>query len=687
MKARFLALAALVLGLASCQTEPEGLNVNVGGEVDATIAISIPETETRYGVGSNSAKGVFDNGVLGNENDNVTMRYLMQIFDNNGRPSDTYYVDYSDGKTVNFDVRLVPNRDYTFVVWADVVVNGEADVDNHYNTKNAAGKVDLTNISLKGEWNPMDESRDAFTVTELVENYTGASIINLELKRPFAKLRIVTTDMEQLNDLDIMPSKATVEYTTTHYDAFNAYEGKVIGDSKNRNIKHENFAIVEYDEDVEHDADMTIFSDYFFAKSEDEVVNFNLSVYDQNNDIIGKTINFNTPIPARRNYLTTISGNILTDGNNVKVDVEDAFANANNSTNAPYYQETISSVAELLAAIDANNGKYILISNLDVNDVTVSTLAATRATGTGAGTTINLNGYTITLKTNLTIPEGKTLTINNDPVDNAGDKLGKVVNEGGKLVNDGTLNIEGGEFGEETIVNNGKVNVNGGELDDEAIENTGNAVVGSFIYSAAELQAAVEAAVEGTANEFTLAADIEGDVVVVIQKPNVKITIDGANHTFNGYFRVHSNSNHHATAAVTFENINFETAKVLFNEKNEPYFNFIEALDNGNGERYSTNITAYNCKFTATGEAKDKAVAVGLQIKSSKWAKAENCTANGLHSLVQAQSCDTTVDVIGCTIIDGKNGVAFKQVKSAKVEGTTIVAREYGIRFDGNTDN
>ena len=57
-----------------------------------------------------------------------------------------------------------------------------------------------------------------------------------------------------------------------------------------------------------------------------------------------------------------------------------------------------------------------------------------------------------------------------------------------------------------------------------------------------------------------------------------------------------------------------------------------------------------------------------------------------MHSLIQAQSCDETVVVNGCTI-NGKNGVAFKQVKAATVEGTTITALEYGIRFDGNTDN
>ena len=679
MKTRFLALAALVLGLASCQTEPEGLNVNVGGEVDATIAISIPETETRYGDGSNSALGVFNNGILGTEDDNVTMRYLMQIFDEGGRASDTYYVDYSDGKSVNFDVRLVPNRNYTFVVWADVVVNGENDVDNHYNTKNDAGKVDLTNISLLGTWDPMDESRDAFTVTELVEDYTGASIINLELKRPFAKLRIVTTDMEQLNDLAIMPSKATVEYTTTHYGAFNAYEGKVIGDSKNRNIKHENFSIVAYDEDVENDADMTIFTDYFFAKSEDEVVNFNLSVYEENGTIIGKTINFNTPIPARRNYLTTISGNILTDGNKIKVEVEDAFVNVDNNGNTTdpnYDYETISSVAELLAAIKANSGEYILISDLDVNEVTASTLAATRAAGTG--TTINLNGYTITLKTNLTIAEGKTLTINDI---NENGETGAIINAGGQLVNNGTLNIEGGAFGANTIENNGKVNVNGDDVDADAIVNGEDAVVGSFIYNIEDLKAAVENAVAGTANEFTFAANIEGEVTIS-QEENVNITINGAGFEFDGTITIDGNWRGDKAEFVKFQNIKFnakDASKYYNNDTSS--MNFIYApFSIGNRQNlYAHNIIVDGCTFTG-GET-----VVGLNTRQANKITVTNSTFTGMHSLGQIRGNSGYAKFDRVTV-ECLSGINFNdQAVNIEISNSSITATEedgYAIRMD-----
>ena len=333
MKARFLALAALVLGLASCQTEPEGLDVNVGGEVDTTITVSIPETETRAG-GTNSALSVFENGILDAED--VTMRYIFQVFYKGEASKATPQVAYSDGKSVNFDVRLVPGRDYTFVVWADVVnnanpVNGDRINDDwHYNTS------DLTNITINPTtWVAMDESRDAFTVSEKVTNYNGAKTIELKLKRPFAKLRVKTTDMKALNDLVITPKTATVAYAGELYSAFNAYASEVTGDKIEK--EHTNFAIASYGDNKANES-MILFTDYLFAKSEAEVVNFTLDVFDQNGESI-KFNNFNTAIPAQRNYLTTISGNVLTDGNNVKVDVQDAFENAGNLEDEPYYVE------------------------------------------------------------------------------------------------------------------------------------------------------------------------------------------------------------------------------------------------------------------------------------------------------------------------------------------------------------
>ena len=204
---------------------------------------------------------------------------------------------------------------------------------------------------------------------------------------------------------------------------------------------------------------------------------------------------------------------------------------------------------------------------------------------------------------------------------------------------------------------------------------TGKLIIGGkhYVASAVQLQAALDAATGETT--IYLGYDIIGTVTAV-QKQGVKINIEGEGKKFNGSIKVHSNSNHYADAALTIKNVNFETSAASVN--------IIEALENG-AERYSANITVENCTFTATGEAVN--TSVGVQIKSSKNAKVIDCTANNMHSLLQANSCDESVLVQNCTINNGKNGVAFTQVKAATVEGSTINATYFGIRFNGNTDN
>ena len=164
MKTRFLALAALVLGLASCQTEPEGLDVNVGGEVDTFVTVAIPDVDTR----ANSAESGIKNLVNAADSEiNYTIRYIFEVYyGDNGVQKQVYY---TDGQSASFPVRLVPGRDYNFVAWADIVAEPAPEMMNkalpydgnttdvHYDTRN------LNAITLLGEWNAMDETRDAYT--------------------------------------------------------------------------------------------------------------------------------------------------------------------------------------------------------------------------------------------------------------------------------------------------------------------------------------------------------------------------------------------------------------------------------------------------------------------------------------------------------------------------------------------
>ncbi len=360
-------MALVVLGFAACQTEPE-FDVNMG-DGTTTISVVLPEDAVTRADENDSALGGLDNTT------GETVRVIFEVYYEGETNADLRQVKYlTEGELqTNFDVRLVPGRNYTFVAWADMV-NGVDAGDKYYDTS------DLMNVTLatnqENKWTAMNESRDAFTATKFVEDFQSTSTIELKLVRPFAKLRIVTTDMAQLNDLDIKPTTATVEYTVNHYNAFNAFAGKVIGDSKNRNIKHENFDIKAYGDNVA-DVSKVLFTDYFFA-AEDDVVKFTLNVYDQDREEIGAIKDFTTDIPVKRNNLTTIKGNVLTEANNIKVEVTPAFED---ESVLPY---------ELLQVLE-NGGEYKF-----ENDMTIF---KTLFINDDTNVVLDLNGKNITLAT------------------------------------------------------------------------------------------------------------------------------------------------------------------------------------------------------------------------------------------------------------------------------------------------
>ena len=195
-------------------------------------------------------------------------------------------------------------------------------------------------------------------------------------------------------------------------------------------------------------------------------------------------------------------------------------------------------------------------------------------------------------------------------------------------------------------------------------------------FTAKEVQAALDAAPAGETTTIYLGATIEGDVIE-FQKTDRHVIIDGMGNKWNGTIKIHNGSNYNNGTFIV-KNVNFETS--------DAERNFIEALGNGS-ERYSNNITVEGCTFTSPATRSINEGVVGVQVKSSKNVKVLNCKANNIHSLLQAQSCDENVIVKDAKINGCKNGVAFKAVKNAVVEGCEITATAYGIRFDGNQNN
>ena len=313
---RFFVFAAMMLGLASCQNETNifGVNVNTNEKaVEVTVTAVAPEVVTRVGEYTDSALSGIHNTVL----DTHDLRFILEVYDATGynKSKERYYAKPVENeiRRAIFNPRLVPGREYRFVVWADFVAKGST-TDLYYNTK------ELKEITIVDDkWTAMVEARDAYTgVTKQVIETSGENAsVNVRLTRPFGKLRVITTDVSTMSDFVITPTYAKVTYTGVPKYSFNAVKQeytKTGNEAKVHSVAgaaNEAFTIVSYGSNTTEK--MAVYTDYFFAPEGSVVLGtFTMDVYDQNNAKIGDTVEFPTDIPVKRNILTTVEGNLLT---------------------------------------------------------------------------------------------------------------------------------------------------------------------------------------------------------------------------------------------------------------------------------------------------------------------------------------------------------------------------------------
>ena len=573
MKAKIFSLMALVLCLVSCQTEPEGFDVIVGGEVDTTITVAIPEAETRSS--ANSAVGIFNqNG----ECTEGTMRYILQVYHKGETNAQNRQVKYSTGTSVSFPVRLVPGRDYQFVVWADVVDAADTD-SKYYDTS------DLKNITLKdNSWNAMDEKRDAFTATYMASMFNGSQSINIPLYRPFAKLRIVATDYDVLAQQPsgaVVPHHATVKYYTDHRVAFNAYTGKA-ADATLVEKEHNEYVIKTYSNENDINGDHTIFSDYFFA--ENDIVRFEISVYTEGGELIKKTT-FPTDINVRRNYLTTLKGDVLTEGGNVGVTVLPGIGGADE----PDYNYTVVTSAKQLIDIANAGGQYKIGADLVVDPSLIaqtSAITRTNSANEPKVTTIDLNGYTVTVKNTsdkavITVAEGNTLIFANSGNDN-----GKIVLAEGStesfIDNKGNVVLTSGEIKNESTdvpVIDGTIVVNeDAELNDDK-------VVEANIITVSEENDGWLANVLENGGTYVFTEDMTSEVNIEVTA-TAPVILDGNGKTIT--FTANANRGFRITNANT---VTFEDVTIVNNADTG------RCIDTRTG---NINLTLENVTLTAT---------------------------------------------------------------------------------------
>lgn len=331
MKKLLFMLMALAMAAVSCQKEN---NFDYSGDdaISHTISVGVPELDASRAdaaTGLNSGLGAIDNYDLNASLwEEYDLRYILEIYDvTEGYVNKETPIRGREIKTLDryeptsFDVRLVPNRDYRFVVWADFVAEG-TNGDLRYNTS------DLNNIMRKGIA-AMDESYDAYFIAK--DFRIGESGLNesLILKRPFGKIRVITTDLNHLN-IGSEVDKVTVKfYDNMLYTSLDAVTGVAQGQALNEYVEYTVAKASPYTEGYDVDSrNMTLFADYIFAGDESkgaEEVHFEMTTWGKDGRQIS-TRKFESQIPLERNKLTTIIGTMLTIGSTMEILVDDNFS-------------------------------------------------------------------------------------------------------------------------------------------------------------------------------------------------------------------------------------------------------------------------------------------------------------------------------------------------------------------------
>ena len=390
---KLLALALVVFGLAACQTEPQ-FDVQMGGEQEVMLTVSLPEA-TR----ASSASDALTNGVLSTHD----LRYILEVYRVNDDVVlyDTCqrFVETSKNTSMVFPVRLAPGYDYRIVAWTDIVEKGSK-ADRYYYTEEG-----LDNVVIKDNgtvnWNAMDETRDAYTAVKVVDDFSSTSNLDMTLTRPFAKLRVVATDIEDIRKVGLVPTTATVKYTQDMYVKYNAVEDKCIADGAKKKEHEYTYATTasKY-EDVNSCVEYTLFSDYIFVPSTG-TAKFELTVKDADGNIINKEIgSFNTEICVERNKLTTIKGDVLTIGGNITVNVNGLLEEGKTYT----YVDTAEDLQQMISNAPENKNTNISLGgDINLGDLLSAGILSTRAAATlpivipeGKVVTLDLNGYKIT---------------------------------------------------------------------------------------------------------------------------------------------------------------------------------------------------------------------------------------------------------------------------------------------------
>ena len=351
MKKTLLLLASAAMLLVGCAKEQ--ITENNVGEGLQTVSFTV-------GVESAVTKAVADNdGKAAKIN-----HWVIQVIDSDNA---VYHYKAEDGvvgeKIHTFDVPLIKGQTYDVLFWAD--------------TKGKYVVTDLCNVKRTDGLKANSDSLDAFSA--VVEDFSTAIATQKQvtLKRPFAQLNVVFTDLKKLSET--MGSDAEyakfkpVDFVVkakvpTTFNVLTQKAGAPAETALEMKATECYNPSGEENQDnyTKHEAKATLYMDYIFASTTKDIVDIDFSFVSK---AVAIAHNF-AAVPFQRNYRTNILGNLMSANAKWEVEVDpnwDSLDDGSKDYNVNYYEpSSITDAQNYIANNDNQKAKTVDLSKATI---------------------------------------------------------------------------------------------------------------------------------------------------------------------------------------------------------------------------------------------------------------------------------------------------------------------------------
>lgn len=368
------AILASIMMLASCANDDFSPITERDGEVAITMTTSLPQDLQSYAL--NSAEGGLVN--IENENGNYAVRYIMEVYPKNSTEMVKRMITYvpitksGNYKSTSFSTRLIA-AEYNFVFWADIVkkvtavdAGVGADLETIISTLTTEGvygnryliskyaaegnyledneailayntgtkdHYDTTSLQNVNIGNAADshfqseyaEANDAYRNVTTIDLRSDSPVGTITLTRPFAKLRVISTDKEIIDAQGINLSNVMVSptFSVDMPSTINVLTGATSGNIAQFGIMQSKLASYSNEENGEY---YTI-GVWYCLPLVNKTTNVDLGIgVKGDSQYTGINVSV-ASVPLVENKVTTIKGKLFSKNAEVSIIIDDDFEN------------------------------------------------------------------------------------------------------------------------------------------------------------------------------------------------------------------------------------------------------------------------------------------------------------------------------------------------------------------------